>query len=64
METKRILFLDIETVSESEKLEELSPRMQALWRKKARRFIPFDQKSRPDSEIDWADLYEDRAGIL
>lgn len=38
--------------------------MQALWQKKARRFIPFEQKNRPDSEIDWADLYEDRAGIL
>jgi len=64
VEIRRILFLDIETVSGSEKLEELSPRMQALWRKKARRFIPFDQKNLPEQEIDWADLYEDRAGIL
>jgi len=61
---RRILFLDIETVSGEKTFEELSPRMQALWKKKATRFIPFDQKQQDPETIAWNELYQDRAAIL
>lgn len=64
MNLRRILFLDIETVSGQETFEELSPRMQALWQKKAMRFIPKGQKDLPKEEVDWPAIYKDRAAIL
>ncbi len=64
MELRRILFLDIETVSGQKAFEDLSPRMQTLWQKKATRFIPKDQKDLPKEEIDWPSVYQNRAAIL
>jgi hypothetical protein len=51
-----ILFLDIETISGSENMEALTPRMQEEWRKKARQL----QKADPQ---DAEELYFDKAGI-
>jgi hypothetical protein len=59
-----ILFLDIETVSQHAKLSEHSNRMQELWKKKSRRFLRGEDRNRDEDEIDWQDLYENRAAIL
>lgn len=53
----KILFLDIETVSQKSNYEELSERMQYLWDKKANSIRKSDE-----DELTSADLYE-RAGI-
>ena len=55
---EKVLFLDIETVSAHSSYEELSPRMQELWNKKARSFQ--DSKT---GEPSAAQLYGQRAGI-
>lgn len=52
---KNLLFIDIETASLTRNLEDLSPRLQAEWAKKARKFDP---KEEPDV------VYEQRAAIL
>jgi len=52
----KILFLDIETVSQEKDYEHLSERMQKLWSKKA------DQLNRDNPELSPADIY-DRAAI-
>jgi len=52
----KILFLDIETVSQEKDYEQLSERMQKLWSKKA------DQLNRDNPELSPADIY-DRAAI-
>jgi len=52
----KILFLDIETVSQEKDYEHLSERMQKLWAKKA------DQLNRDNPELSPADIY-DRAAI-
>ena len=52
-----ILFLDIETVSGSGTFEELDPRLQAQWRRKAAHL-------KGDSDQEAEDLYFERAGIF
>ena len=52
----KILFLDIETVSQEKTYDQLSERMQKLWDKKA------DQLNRDNDDLTPADIY-DRAGI-
>ena len=59
-----ILFLDIETVSQTQNFDELSDRMQELWKLKARRFLKGAQKDQEPEEIDWNELYHRRAAIL
>ncbi|WP_162343301.1 3'-5' exonuclease [Cyclobacterium salsum] len=51
-----ILFLDLETISGAKSLEELPPRLQEEWKKKAR-FIPGQEEKDP------GDLYFEKAGI-
>jgi 3'-5' exonuclease len=53
---KNILFIDIETVSQFEHFQDLSPKTQELWQRKARFF-----KSETEQTID--EVYFDRAGI-
>ncbi len=53
---KNILFLDIETVSAHPKFEDLSPRMQDLWIKKAKTFR--------NTELEPKELYFERAAIF
>ena len=53
----KILFLDIETVPQFEKWNDLSNKMQLLWAKKT-------QFQREKEEITAEDFYNDRAGIL
>ena len=52
----KILFLDIETVSQKKSYDQLSERMQKLWSHKA------EQLNRDNTELTPADIY-DRAGI-
>ena len=52
----KILFLDIETVSQEKSYDQLSERMQKLWSHKA------EQLNRDNPELTPADIY-DRAGI-
>ena len=52
----KILFLDIETVSQEKSFDQLSERMKNLWTKKA------DQLNRDNGEATPADIY-DRAAI-
>ena len=52
----KILFLDIETVSQKKSYEQLNERMQKLWDKKA------DQLNRDNAETTPAEIY-DRAAI-
>ena len=52
----KILFLDIETVSQEKTFDQLSERMQKLWSHKA------EQLNRDNPELGPADIY-DRAGI-
>lgn len=52
----KILFLDIETVSQKKSYDQLSERMQKLWSHKA------EQLNRDNTELTPADMY-DRAGI-
>lgn len=59
-----ILFLDIETVSQHAKLSEHTERMQELWKKKSRRFLRGEDRNKEEAEIDWEELYHDRAAIL
>lgn len=47
----KILFLDIETVSGAERLEDLSERMQKLWKKKSTKFRKDYEKKTSDSVI-------------
>lgn len=54
-DSKKILFLDIETVSGTEQYEQLEPRLQALWEKKC--------KSINKEEEPVADFYGSRAAI-
>lgn len=51
-----ILFLDIETISGTKSLEELPPRMQEEWKKKAQ-YLPQREDKEP------AELYFEKAGI-
>ncbi len=62
IELTRVLFLDIETVSEKAKYIELDPDWQALWGIKAKQIL---RSSEPilDEEI-LSKLYEERAGIF
>ena len=53
---EKILFLDIETVSESRDYGSLSHRMQALWDKKSRKYQQGDTH-------DPAQVYKEKAGI-
>ena len=62
MQIHNVLFIDIETVSCSSSFDELSPRMQGLWQKKARaisRFSPPDQFD-PSLAVQ---LYQEKAAI-
>ena len=59
-----ILFLDIETVSQKAQFDELEERMQRLWKRKARRFLKPTEREEDPENIDWAEIYEDRAAIL
>lgn len=53
---KNLLFIDIETVSAHSHFEQVSPAMQAFWRKKASYLYN-------PSELSEADFYFERAGI-
>ena len=64
MNSGRILFLDIETVAGHQTYAELDTRRQALWQKKAGRFVPRDQKGIDAQDINWEEIYQDRAAIL
>ncbi|NHE57127.1 3'-5' exonuclease [Cyclobacterium plantarum] len=52
-----ILFLDLETISGAETLEELSPRMQEEWRKKSQQIQQQGEDGSP------SELYFEKAGI-
>lgn len=55
------LFLDIETVSLQRVYEDLTPRMQGLWKRKCRQFL-FDKTLEVDDELA-ASFYTSKAGI-
>jgi len=59
---KNVLFVDIETVPQTQLLDELSETMQGLWMHKCRQFLP-DKTIEPTKEIA-ADLYRQKAGIF
>ncbi|MBD3626540.1 3'-5' exonuclease [Cyclobacterium sp.] len=52
-----ILFLDLETISGAETLEELSPRMQEEWHKKSQQVLQQGEEGSP------SELYFEKAGI-
>jgi predicted PolB exonuclease-like 3'-5' exonuclease len=56
-ELENLLFLDIETACMVEDYHELSPRMQDLWDKKARRYM------QPDIDKGTEELFWEKAGI-
>lgn len=59
MDITKILFIDIETVSEKSKYEELTPEMQDLWSHKGKYWIKDDEE-----EISISDIYRQKAGIF
>jgi|SRR5690606_13365571 DNA polymerase elongation subunit (family B) len=56
-ELKDILFLDIETASMTQSLDELAPRIQEEWIKKCKHF-------KLEMETSFSDLYFEKAGIF
>ena len=54
---KDILFLDIETASMTESIDELEPRIQQEWIKKCKNF-------KPEEELSTEELYFQKAGIF
>lgn len=64
MKESRILFLDIETVSGKSEIDEIPERLQTLWKKKSRRFLSPELKNLPTEEVDWNEVYKERAAIL
>ncbi len=56
---KNILFLDLETIAAYRSYQELSPRMQQLWDKKAQVI----RKRSADEEVTNEALYEEQAGV-
>lgn len=59
---KNVLFLDIETVSQTEKLIELPEPLQHLWMNKSKKFLP---KSEIEMTFDHAaNYYNQKAGIF
>lgn len=56
-ELENLLFLDIETACIVEDYYELSPRMQQLWDKKARRYM------QPDDDKSTEEIFWEKAGI-
>lgn len=59
----KILFLDIETVSAKPEYKELSPRMKALWDKKAEKIARHDQDT-PESLYNSAGIYAEFGKII
>ena len=58
MDISKVLFIDIETVSEKSKFEELTPEMQEFWTRKGKYWLKADEE-----EIDISDIYQQKAGI-
>lgn len=57
----KVLFLDIETVSSTHQLEELSPALQDLWRLKSRQILRQYDEELTTEEV--TALYPEKAGI-
>ncbi|MEN0049411.1 MAG: 3'-5' exonuclease [Bacteroidota bacterium] len=62
IDLSKILFLDIETVSEQAEYEHLSDRFKTLWKKKCRSIIR--QYDVPIEDAQAAELYIEKAGIF
>lgn len=60
----KILFLDIETVSQEKTYDELSERMQALWTKKAELIGKGDEDASPESLYERAAIYAEFGKII
>lgn len=63
IDLRKILFIDIETVSQSKKLPELSDRMQELWAKKSK-FFQKDYSDDLEINEKLAQSYTDKAAIF
>ncbi len=61
LEWRKILFIDIETVSQLSGLQELPEKMQSHWKRRAQVLLR-NQETPPDEE-QLAQVYEDRAAI-
>ncbi|MFO8086411.1 MAG: 3'-5' exonuclease [Bacteroidales bacterium] len=59
----KVLFLDIETVSASASYEDLSPRMQALWAKKAKQLSKHEEDT-PEVLYEKAGIYAEFGKIV
>ena len=59
---KNVLFIDIETVSQSQNFHELSETKQKLWTRKSKQFL-VDKSLEIDKELA-AELYEEKAGLF
>jgi len=59
---KNVLFIDIETVSQTQNIQELPESLQLLWKRKSKQFL--SDRSIEISEELAADLYTKKAGIF
>ena len=60
----KILFLDIETVSQEKSFDQLSERMQKLWSHKAEQIGKGDEEATPESLYDRAAIYAEFGKIV
>ena len=58
METRKILFLDIETVSSVASFDQLSPEWQDLWISKSRYYLNSEPQKSP------SEIYQEKAAIF
>ena len=62
IQLSKILFIDIETVSEHQDFKHLSSRMQAIWKKRAKNIMRLPDINKLTDD-DLINTYNDRAGI-
>lgn len=60
----KILFLDIETVSQEKNYDQLSERMQKLWARKSEQISKGDENATPDSLYERASIYAEFGKII